>query len=90
MKFYVGQRVRLIAKGVDPYGMHGTEATIVAINVTGNRSTGPYVGHEIDIANPFTNRGWIVRPDNLEPIDDSRELTTWSQCVWKPKELTRA
>ncbi|HEX2652971.1 MAG TPA: hypothetical protein VHN11_04900 [Xanthobacteraceae bacterium] len=88
-KFYVGQRVRKIANrrpehlgisgrpslGYGPIGMEGT------IDRLGSG--------ECHVAWDGWPISWAMNY-MLEPIDDSRELTTWSACAWKPKEMSRA
>ena len=80
-KFYVGQRVRIISS---PFQSRiGLTATVVSelfwsINVNRNKAIN---GHRMNIDGigevSEDGRPIAYEPHELEPIDDSRNLSTW-------------
>jgi hypothetical protein len=87
-KFYVGQRVRKVAnrrpEDRDARYKHYYPMPIGAAGL---------------VVRPAQPAGeWIVRWDSdgrehgtapymIEPLDDSRDLTSWDTCAWRPKSI---
>ena len=82
-----------IVVGGDELAVIGREITIVGI-----KSIFGVAYHEVDIpAGPNKSSGPIVgglqyRSGSLKPIpdDDSKQVTTWDECEFQPKELVTA
>jgi len=81
-RFYVGQRVR-IKYNMKPWGAIcvGKEATILAL-------VDELYALDVDgVPRPSPQMPWLAAADQLEPITDSYDITTWDQCVWQPEHL---
>ena len=80
-RFYVGQRVR-IKYNKFPVGAVcvGKEATVTSVMPD-------LYGIDVDKTPCPNPLGWLADPDQLEPLTDSYDKTTWDQCVWMPEHL---
>ena len=83
-KFYVGQKVRLIE-----CGLFGYTPRSPLTGKTGTVSSEAYTSRLGDtryrVALDDGDEAQSI-PEGLEPIDDSRDLTTWDACAWRPKD----
>lgn len=100
-RFYVGQRVRIkwsiawpelsrhigtieeawVIPDDAPYGA-GEKVWLVAPDMWGS-SRAP----EPKIINSYRATHFSPAEDQLEPITDSYDVTSWDTCVWKPEHL---
>jgi hypothetical protein len=84
-RFYVGQRVRVIASTNYPK-LIGCEAVVDGF-YEGRDEEGEYRSDwvELDISGHPSAQGWICTPDEIEPITDSYDKVEWSDCLWRPQ-----
>jgi hypothetical protein len=93
-RFYVGQRVRIKWSSDHPE-LNGTLGTIrCAAFVVPHASRGTYIGHEVvtDLWGSSTppddpRATFAPAVDQLEPLTDSYDVTSWDTCVWRPEHL---
>ena len=45
--------------------------------------------HEVDPGMPTVMHGnvWCAQPNELIPLPPANEVTTWEECIFKPREL---
>ena len=69
--------------------VHGMVVTVTSdLMLISCPINGTYMGHEIDVPQPgHPGQSLAFEPHELRPIDDGNELGSWSDCVFKPKEL---
>jgi hypothetical protein len=86
-KFYVGQRVRIVATDTKHAGRE-TVITKAGVLVEGNSAWPSYLGYEVAIpctVNP-DYRWCVFEPQDLEPIlYDGNQLVSWDACLWQPQ-----
>lgn len=97
-RFYVGQRVKILWSNGWPE-LAGQAGTIIGKDDTGGGLTGR---SEWDVAPDCWGSNVAPRKsyrggtefgpssDQLEPLYDGNQLSTWDKCVWRPSpELVR-
>lgn len=85
-RFYVGQRVRIIKTFQYPELLN-KECTIIGLDEKATMLDGrKYIGIALDCKSP-TGRPIAALPEQLEPITDCYDLSTWDQCVWRPEHM---
>ena len=85
-KFRVGQKVRkvrmsfinLISPSPYPIGKIGT--------ITGARSWQTLKGGVTGYAYETDDELWCPVEEDLEPVYDGDTKSSWSECLWKPKQ----
>lgn len=86
MKFYVGQRVRVVNAGRSVH-LIGQEARIVRWRdraYCGKRGV-YYTGWQTTLTNVM-GRPFVAEVGWLEPIlDPGREVIGWEECLWQPE-----
>ena len=93
-KFEVGDKVRIVESQVP--ARRGMVTKIVAYWGSGTTIEGPVKDYyTVDVAQGIDPNDGLsvtadIREDWLELIYDGNQLSSWSECVWKPKELSRA
>jgi hypothetical protein len=93
-KFQVGDKVRII-KAHRP-GRIGTIATVLTALGPGRFTpdSGWYglleqgtLMHDLDLRPDHKGHVVAYPPDYLEPYYDGNEKTSWSECVWQPRQV---
>jgi hypothetical protein len=83
-KFYVGQRVRVVADGIGgATGLIGAEGVVNELDCESEWGQGGQIGIEAG-----GEDDWCFEPEHLEPLQPERNQTiAWSECVWKPEHM---
>lgn len=91
--FNVGDRVRVVRSLINP-GLDGTETVITDVgDARDPRDESLAPAYEVDLPNGHYDEAkrfplaWFA-PWQLEPIYDGNELVAWSDCVWKPNQVS--
>lgn len=90
-KFRVGQRV--ILKPTDLYEYVSCKDVVVPGGAFGTIQTrkdwqGDYeVLFDMYPCPTENDPAWFVKEEDLEPVYDGDEKSSWEECVWKPKEI---
>ena len=83
-KFYVGQRVRVVAVQQDIFShLIGKQGAVNELDCTSSLGHRGLVGVTID-----SDSNWCFFSHQLEPLTDpGREVVSWETCEWKPEHL---
>lgn len=83
-KFRVGQRVRYVNVAGYQEKYNGKIVTIIEPRMI--RNTANLFGYRVDHLSPY-GTGYLVLEENIEPLYDGDEASSWSECAWKPEEM---
>jgi hypothetical protein len=87
-KFHIGQKVRLIKSVTCPELIGSIFIIVEQRKIRRNPDIAyEWFGYRVDYIKD--NNYFAPREDALEPIYDGDEKSSWSECAWKPKELTK-
>lgn len=78
-KFRVGQRVIIVKSNMNHPHLVGKVVTIIDIKH-------PDI-HTIDEINPANGDNFWAFGDQIEPVYDGDEQSSWHECLWKPNLL---
>jgi len=83
-KFFVGQRVRVVACDYEPMTyMIGAEGIVNELDCLNARNIPGHVGITVR-----GNERWCFLPWELEPIvPEGMQPCEWSECLWQPEGL---
>lgn len=79
-RFYVGQRVRIVKCIFKPEYV-GQETTVVrGLHI----SRHPVTGELFECYDVAIDPEFGPKPGYLEPLTDSYDKISWSECIWRP------
>jgi hypothetical protein len=84
-KFRVGQKVRVIRAKNCPELLHQVFTIISPKERCYAPEFGEWDGYELDVM--VSGCGISAEEDDLEPVYDGDEKSSWSECAWKPEVL---